>query len=237
MKVAISTDSGSVSAHFGRCPSYTLVDIEDGRVVGRANIPNPGHQPGFLPRFLAEKGVSVIIAGGMGPRAQGLFAENNIRTIIGVQGRIGDVIDKFLRQDLEPGEDLCDHGNAHEGPCRHGESPEPNGGRASLTGLVCVSARGPDLDAEVDPRFGRAAYFLIVDPKTLNFKALANPNALAGQGAGIQSAQLVAAQRVGAVVTGQVGPNAARILETAGIRIVNVDAMTVRDALSRLEGR
>jgi len=70
VKIAIATESGYVSAHFGRCPAYTLVDIENGKVVGQQDIPNPGHSPGFLPGYLSEKGVNVIIAGGMGPRAQ-----------------------------------------------------------------------------------------------------------------------------------------------------------------------
>jgi predicted Fe-Mo cluster-binding NifX family protein len=236
MKIAVSTDSGTVSAHFGRCPSYTLVDIEDGRVVGRVEIPNPGHQPGFLPQFLAEKGVSVIIAGGMGPRAQGLFAERNIRTIIGVQGAIDDVVQKFLRQELEAGPDLCDHDHRQDGVCRNETAAGEPGAETPGEGPICVSAKGPDLDAEVDPRFGRAAYFLFVDPRTLSFRALLNPHAQDAHGAGVQSAQLVAAQGVGAVVTGQVGPNAARILQAAGIRVVNVDAMAVRDALSRLKG-
>ena len=78
MKVAISTDQGYVSAHFGRCQSYTIVEIKEGNVLRMGEIPNPGHQPGFLPKYLSEKGVNCIIAGGMGPRAQGLFAQENI---------------------------------------------------------------------------------------------------------------------------------------------------------------
>jgi predicted Fe-Mo cluster-binding NifX family protein len=68
MRIAISTDQGYVSAHFGRCPSYTIIDIKEGQILNREEIPNPGHQPGFLPQFLSERGVNCIIAGGMGPR-------------------------------------------------------------------------------------------------------------------------------------------------------------------------
>ena len=82
MKVAISTDMDYVSAHFGRCASYTIVDIEEGKVINREEIPNPGHQPGFLPQYLSDRGVNVIIAGGMGPRAQDLFAQKNIETSV-----------------------------------------------------------------------------------------------------------------------------------------------------------
>jgi hypothetical protein len=58
MKVAISTDGDYVSAHFGRCPAFTLVDIDGNMVLGRERVENPGHEPAFLPGFLAEKGVS-----------------------------------------------------------------------------------------------------------------------------------------------------------------------------------
>ena len=75
MKIAISTDAGFVSAHFGRCPSFTIAEIEEGQVLKIEEINNPGHQPAFLPNFLAERGVKYIICGGMGNRAQMLFAE------------------------------------------------------------------------------------------------------------------------------------------------------------------
>jgi predicted Fe-Mo cluster-binding NifX family protein len=237
MRVAISTDRGYVSAHFGRCPAYTIVDIQDAKVLAREEIVNPGHQPGFLPQYLSERGVGVIIAGGMGPRAQGLFAGKNIQTIIGVQGRIDDVIEKYLRHELEAGQDLCDHGQQHEGPCRHGESAAEDVPGVPLEGKLCVSSKGPSLDAEVDPNFGRARYFLIVDPETQKFEAFENPYADLGQGAGIQSAQLVAGQAVSAVLTGQVGPNAQRVLESAGIRVISTEECSVREALSRLQRR
>ncbi|MGB7297396.1 MAG: NifB/NifX family molybdenum-iron cluster-binding protein [Candidatus Aminicenantales bacterium] len=235
MKIAISTDGGFVSAHFGRCPTYTIVDIRDGRILTRQEIPNPGHQPGFLPRYLSERGVEAIIAGGMGPRAQGLFAERNIQTITGIQGPVDEVIEKFLREELEAGEDLCDHGH-HEGPSRHEESPGEIEPRTPVEGTICVTANGPDLDAEVDPNFGRAAYFLIVDPTTLKFKSFENPHAQAGHGAGIQSAQFVAGQGVSAVLTGQVGPNARQVLDSAGIRVMAVEGCSVRAAIAELTG-
>lgn len=235
MKVAIATDGGSVSAHFGRCPSYTIVDIQDQKVVGRQEIPNPGHSPGFLPGYLAERGVTTIIAGGMGPRAQGLFADNGIETIIGVEGRVDDALERFLGGQLEAGPSLCDHGQSHDGPCQHeSEMRSPAVARPLGPGPVCVSARGRDLDSELDPRFGRAPYFLFVDPVTGKLEAVENAQAEAAHGAGIQAAQLVAARRPAAVLTGQVGPNAGRVLETAGIRVITTPHRTVREALEAL---
>lgn len=236
MKIAISTDGGSVSAHFGRCPSYTIAEIVDGRIVAKEEIPNPGHEPGFLPGYLAERGVEAIIAGGMGPRAQGLFAERGIETVIGVAGPVDEVLERYLQGSLERGRDLCDHGHHHEGPCRHEPDQRPSAlGRPLGPGPIAVSAKGPDLDSDLDPHFGRAPYFLFVDPATGTFEAVANAQSGAAHGAGIQSAQLVAARRPAAVLTGQVGPNAARVLETSGVRVIGVDGCTVREALEALK--
>ena len=96
MKVAISTDSGQVSAHFGRCPEFTLVEVENGNVKTKEVIQNPGHHPGFLPKFLHEQGVTKIIAGGMGQRAAMLFAEQKIETIMGISGSIEEVVNKLV---------------------------------------------------------------------------------------------------------------------------------------------
>ncbi|MCK4325999.1 NifB/NifX family molybdenum-iron cluster-binding protein [bacterium] len=111
MKVAISTDGSSVSAHFGRCPSFTVVEIEEGRVLKKEVIDNPGHHPGFLPQFLHERGVSFIIAGGMGGRASGLFAEKGIEIIVGITGSVDEVIKKIGEGTLEGGESLCEPGS------------------------------------------------------------------------------------------------------------------------------
>jgi len=110
MKIAISTDAGFVSAHFGRCPSFTIVEIEEGKVLKVEEINNPGHQPAFLPNFLAERGVKYIICGGMGNRARMLFAEKKIIPVIGVTGKIEEVIEKFTQGKLESGESFCKPG-------------------------------------------------------------------------------------------------------------------------------
>ncbi len=107
MKIAISTDGDFVSAHFGRCPAFTIIEIENGRIKDTQTIANPGHSPGFIPRFLHERGVSCIVAGGMGPRASGFFDELGIQAIVGVSGRVKDVVDHLLEGTLQGGESLC----------------------------------------------------------------------------------------------------------------------------------
>ena len=94
---------------------------------------------------------------------------------------------------------------------------------------ICITATGAGLDSEMDPRFGRCGYFLFIDPETMNFEAVQNPNIAAGGGAGIQSAQLVANKGVEALITGQVGPNAFTTLQAAGIKILTRVAGKVRD--------
>lgn len=101
---------------------------------------------------------------------------------------------------------------------------------------IAITCQGTDLDSPVDPRFGRAANFLIVDTDTEAFQAVPNTQNLnAAQGAGIQSAQAVAAQDVEAVATGHVGPKAFRALAAAGITIYLGAEGTVRDALDAVK--
>ena len=110
MRCAISTEGDFVSAHFGRCPSFTLVDVNNGAVEKTEVIPNPGHQPGAIPKFLHDKGVQCIVAGGMGPRAQTFFDEFGIKTVMGVLGRVDEVARKLAEGSLNGGESMCSPG-------------------------------------------------------------------------------------------------------------------------------
>ncbi len=97
---------------------------------------------------------------------------------------------------------------------------------------ICVTAVGPGIDAQVDPRFGRAAYFAFVDTETMKEDSMANPNVAAVGGAGIQSAQMVAERGAQVVITGYLGPNAASALAAAGVQVVlGVQNMTVGEAV------
>jgi predicted Fe-Mo cluster-binding NifX family protein len=85
---------------------------------------------------------------------------------------------------------------------------------------IAVSSTGTIIDSAVEPRFGRCPYFLIVNPATLEFEALANANAELVGGAGIQSAQLIAEKGASVVLTGSCGPNALQVFEKVGIKVV-----------------
>jgi len=85
---------------------------------------------------------------------------------------------------------------------------------------IVVTATGTSLDAQLDPRFGRCAYFLVVETDDLSFEAIENPNAMLGGGAGIQSAQLMAEKSVNFVLTGNCGPNAHQVFSGSGIGVI-----------------
>ena len=96
---------------------------------------------------------------------------------------------------------------------------------------IAVSASGSSLDAEVDPRFGRCQYFIIIDPDTMEFEAVNNSGAMAGGGAGISTAQTIAGKGVDAILTGNCGPNAFQVLSAAGIKVATGVSGKVQDAV------
>ena len=100
---------------------------------------------------------------------------------------------------------------------------------------IAVTATGPDLDAQVDPRFGRCPYFIFVDTDTMEFEAVPNPYVSAMGGAGIQAAQLVANKGATAVLSGAFGPNAAQTLSAVGVQMYPNVMGTVREAVERFK--
>ena len=100
---------------------------------------------------------------------------------------------------------------------------------------IAVSASGKDLDAPVDPRFGRCAFFILVNTEDMSFEAFDNENIALGGGAGIQSAQFVASKGARAVVTGNCGPNAVRTLNAAGVDIIVGQSGTVREVVEKFK--
>lgn len=112
MRYAVPVSGGVVSAHFGHCEQFALIDVDEERkeIVKKGLIPSPGHEPGLLPQWLAEEGVSVVIAGGMGSRAQNLFRQNHIKVIINVlESDPEKAVRDYLAGTLAVGDDVCDH--------------------------------------------------------------------------------------------------------------------------------
>lgn len=98
---------------------------------------------------------------------------------------------------------------------------------------VCVTSSGNNLDAQLDPRFGRCAYQVIVDSETLQFEAVSNLASGARGGAGIQAAQTIANKGAKVLITGNVGPNAFQALSAAGIDIITGASGTVREVIEK----
>jgi len=112
MRYAIPMSRGSIATHFGHCEQFAFFDVDEEKkeITGKEFAPSPGHEPGLLPQWLAEQGASVIIAGGMGSRAQDLFKQNRIQVIIGASGsNLEQVIMSHLNDTLVSGENICDH--------------------------------------------------------------------------------------------------------------------------------
>ena len=98
---------------------------------------------------------------------------------------------------------------------------------------ICITSQGDNLDAQVDPRFGRCQYFIIVDPDTLEFEAVENPSISAMGGAGVVSGQLVASKGVKSILTGNVGPNAFQTLQAAGVEIITGVSGSIKEAIEK----
>ena len=112
MRIAIPVADGKLSMHFGHCEQFALVDVDPKAktILKREDIEAPPHEPGLLPSWLAERGATTIIAGGMGQRAQGLFAEQGIEVVIGAPAESPErLVADYLAGTLEAGENICDH--------------------------------------------------------------------------------------------------------------------------------
>ena len=112
MKIAIPLANGRLSMHFGHCDQFALVDVDeaDNKALNTTLAVPPPHEPGALPRWLGEQGADVIIAGGMGRRAQQLFAQSGIRVVVGAPDeRPEDVVAAYLNGTLAVGDNICDH--------------------------------------------------------------------------------------------------------------------------------
>ncbi len=112
MKIAIPVTNGKLAQHFGHCKTFALVDVdpEKKEITGRNDIPAPPHEPGVLPPFLAERGATMIIAGGMGGRAHQLFADQGIEVVVGAPSEDPDkVVSDYINGKLVTGANTCDH--------------------------------------------------------------------------------------------------------------------------------
>ena len=112
MKIAIPLAEGRLARHFGHCREFALctVDEEESSVREIVKLPAPPHEPGVLPRWLREHGADMVITGGMGRRAQSLFARGGVEVVVGAPAEEPQtVVEHYLAGRLESGENICDH--------------------------------------------------------------------------------------------------------------------------------
>ncbi len=110
MKFAIPLAEGKLTAHFGHCQEFALVEVEDNQIKSKETLVPPPHEPGVLPKWLHEQGADVIIAGGMGGRALDLFAQNGIKVMIGAPTLTPEeLVEQYLDDSLQTGANVCDH--------------------------------------------------------------------------------------------------------------------------------
>jgi len=116
MKIAVASLNGMVTEHFGYCESFRIFETENNVVTKNESIPNPGHKPGFLPNFLNDMGVNVIIAGGMGGSAVNIFNEKGIEVITGAKGSAEAATNSYLQGALKSTGSVC-HEHQHHDEC------------------------------------------------------------------------------------------------------------------------
>ena len=112
MKIAIPVADGKLAMHFGHCEQFALINVDEQekKILGTEYLTPPPHEPGVLPRWLHEQGANMIIAGGMGNRAQQLFTQNQIGVVVGAPSDTPEkIVEAYIAGNLETSGNLCDH--------------------------------------------------------------------------------------------------------------------------------
>lgn len=108
MKIAVACLDQKVAEHFGHCESFNFYEIENGKIISEEIVANPGHKPGFLPNFLADRGAKVIVAGGMGGGAVDIFNERGVEVVLGATGTGKEAAQLFAEGKLQSTGSICD---------------------------------------------------------------------------------------------------------------------------------
>ena len=116
LKIAVAGENKMVTEHFGHCESFMIFDTENNQIIKSETVANPGHKPGFLPNFLADRGVNVIISGGMGGGAVEIFNERNVEVIVGASGDAKTAVENYLKGELKTTGSVC-HEHQHHDEC------------------------------------------------------------------------------------------------------------------------
>lgn len=119
MKIAVASNSGNVAQHFGHCETFNVFDTSEGKIINTEVLNNPGHKPGFLPNYLNDLGVKVIISGGMGGGAIDIFNEKGIEVIVGSRGSSKESVELYLSGNLKSTGSVCRQHLHESEDCSH----------------------------------------------------------------------------------------------------------------------
>jgi len=116
IKIAVASENEIVTEHFGHCVNFNIFEAENDQIIKSESIPNPGHKPGFLPNYLNDMGVNVVISGGMGGGAIDIFNEKGIEVIVGATGNAKATAEAYLQGSLKSTGSVC-HEHQHHDEC------------------------------------------------------------------------------------------------------------------------
>jgi predicted Fe-Mo cluster-binding NifX family protein len=116
MKIAVASERDMVTEHFGHCTNFNIYESDKNIITNSKSVSNPGHKPGFLPNFLNDMGVNVIISGGMGGGAVDIFNEKGIEVITGARGDAKTAAEQYLQGSLKSTGSVC-HEHQHHDEC------------------------------------------------------------------------------------------------------------------------
>ncbi|MDD3106242.1 MAG: NifB/NifX family molybdenum-iron cluster-binding protein [Bacilli bacterium] len=116
VKIAVASENEKVTEHFGHCINFNIFEVENNTIVKKSSILNPGHKPGFLPNYLNQLGINVIISGGMGGGAVSIFNDKNISVVVGASGNAEEAVKAYLAGTLKSSGSIC-HEHQHHGEC------------------------------------------------------------------------------------------------------------------------
>ncbi len=116
MKIAVASEGENITRHFGHCGNFNIFEAEGTRIIKEESVSNPGHRPGFLPNFLGDLGVNVIISGGMGGGAVEIFNERGIEVVTGASGSALSAAESYLKGELKSTGTVC-HEHQHHDEC------------------------------------------------------------------------------------------------------------------------
>lgn len=119
IKIAVASENEMVTEHFGFCANFNIFEARDNQIIKSESVPNPGHRRGFLPNFLNDMGVGVIISGGMGGGAIDIFNSKGIEVVVGASGDARAAAEAYLQGSLESTGSVC-HEHKHHGECGDG---------------------------------------------------------------------------------------------------------------------